>query len=472
MGYTFYNITSKKEYDIELPDCTITGNSAEYKIKDGKITKYSIMDGEIDESSGKNVDRIELTNYQLSFIDTIRKQDGNEDRLDENDLKLLDTSSLYENMNKIYSQANVYTIVGMDLKDHSAGLNLLDKNASSKQISVEIEKPSIWKRIGNFFKSIASWFKSLFSSSKEEANVKETEQVKEGLRKVFDNNVQIIPSSEHTVASGETGFKIAQNYEISLYRLKEANADIDWDKLKAGQKINIPESVKADKDIDASLSAVAQTAGVSENYIKEILMGIEGRKSKPDLKAYDDKVGKNSKGTLTIGFGHTGRVRGKILTPETTITKNEAYQLLAQDIIDAKLDAIEYFGDDFLNAPKSIQDAIVDIFFNKGVGGVTKEGSLTTKLKEDLKNKDYVSAAKHVIYKTPIRGLMKRNIYRVYIAVSDLSPEDRLKVLSDEEFLEYYQMVFKKFHDKPIEQKFMSDGLENANLGVCEDFFS
>ena len=89
MGYTFYNLTSKHEYNIDLPDCTIKGNTAEYRIKDGKITKYSIMDGEIDESSGKNVDRIELTNYQLSFIDMIRKQDGNKDRLDENDLKLL-----------------------------------------------------------------------------------------------------------------------------------------------------------------------------------------------------------------------------------------------------------------------------------------------------------------------------------------------------------------------------------------------
>lgn len=487
MGYTFYNITSKKEYDIELPDCTITGNSAEYKIKDGQITKYSIMDGEIDESSGENVDRIELTNYQLSFIDTIRKQDGNSDKLDKKDLELLNKESLYEKMDSIYSQTNVYKISNIDIDDNYAKLNLTDSNSSSKHISIEIEEPSFWEKICNFFKPIVNWFKSLFSSDdkpevpqeeKVEKNVEEKEEV--DLSKVF-KNVDILPGKTHVVKKGDTASDIALDYGVSLNRTRGANPELQLDSLQIGQKIKLPEKVIVNSNIQTNFSSVAETTGVSENYINDILIGVEGDKKEPLLRADYDRVKSDTddKGTITVGFGHTGRLRGKPLKLHDEITEQEAYQLLAQDIIDAKLDAIGYLGQDFLDAPKSIQDAIVDIFFNKGIKAFLSKTednkvntSPTAKIKEYLKNKDYVNVAKHVIYETPIDGLRKRNIYRLCMATKDLSQEDRLKVLCDKEVVEYCNTTIELFHGKSGEQRLMSKALENARNGICEGFFN
>ena len=72
MSYKLYDISLKQESSLELKNCTITGNSTAYIVKDGTITKYSIINGEIDNSTAKTVDRIELTNYQLALFDLLK----------------------------------------------------------------------------------------------------------------------------------------------------------------------------------------------------------------------------------------------------------------------------------------------------------------------------------------------------------------------------------------------------------------
>ena len=75
--------------------------------------------------------------------------------------------------------------------------------------------------------------------------------------------------------------------------------------------------------------------------------------------------------------------------------------------------------------------------------GVEKKGSLTNKLKEDLRNRDYESAAAHMIYKTSVKGLKKRNIYRVVHAWKDLKPAEQSKVR--ELCQDYFDSVYKQY---------------------------
>lgn len=94
MSYTFFDITTKRECSFDLKNCTITGNSSAFVTKDGKITKYKLIDGEIDKNSGEEVSRIELTNYQISFLNLLKGKDGNSNCLDKADLKDISPESI------------------------------------------------------------------------------------------------------------------------------------------------------------------------------------------------------------------------------------------------------------------------------------------------------------------------------------------------------------------------------------------
>ena len=273
-------------------------------------------------------------------------------------------------------------------------------------------------------------------------------------------------------------YKLANELGVSFYRLKEANPDVnlDW-VLEEGQTFVIPQRVIVKPGSVKNLSDIAKVTGVDENYIKDILFGIEGRHSEPDLQPYYDgyPTSISPNGTLTIGFGHTGRVNGVEMNSKNMhkikITKDEAYEILAEDIITAKLDAIEYFGKDFVKAPESIQNAIIDIVFNKGVPtGFEKEGSLTNNLRRDLSKKDYVSAAVDTQYLTSNKGLKKRNVYRFISSLQDLSKSKRRKAMR--EYESYYKNVLELFKNNKSEYAFLERAWNNAyEEGICYGFF-
>ena len=447
MTYSFYNITLKKESSLDLKNCTITGNSAMYKVEDGKIIKYDIVDGKVDKKSGAEVQRIELTNYQMAFFDLLKGKDGDSNRFDERDLKDISPESLQAEMNAIYKEKAVYNAVAAKAGNYNAELTIESSGSNDeKKIGIKFEKPGFFKRIWNgicgFFRGIGNFFSKLFGGNKEEEKSTPPKP---------KMNVNEEPEYEYTAKGGEKPYVMAQELGISLYRLKQANPEhnLDW-VLEEGQTITIPKKYTVKPGTTKSIEDIAKNICVSEEYIRDILFGIEGRHSKPDLTPYYDGVPnkRNPKGVLTIGFGHTGRVHGVEMNSKNMdkikITENEAYEILAQDILHAKLDAMEYYGEDFEKAPQSIQDAIVDIIFNKGLNGLEKKGSPTCKLKEDLKNKDYVSAAAHTIYATPVKGLKKRNIYRVALAMRDLSPKEQEKVR--EKCEQYFNNTHKMYH--------------------------
>ena len=442
MTYTLYDITLKKESALDLKNCIITGNSAAYEVKDGVITKYDIKDGKVDKSCGKEVSRIELTNYQITFLDLLKGRDGNSDRLDDRDLKNITPEALQNEINSIYKQKAFYKAVAADTGKYNAELTIRSNGSDSdKRIGVKFEKKGffkrVWNGICNFFKNIGRFFSNLLSG-------------KDDKTEKYNMNVDIKPEYKYVAKGGEKPYVLANDVGISMYRLKQANPEhnLDW-VMEKGQTIVVPETYTVKKGTIKNIGDIADNICVSEEYVKDILFDIEGRHSKPDLTPYYDGVPDEThpEGYLTIGFGHTGRVHGIEMNSKNMdkikITVNEAYEILAQDILNAKLDAIEYFGEDFHKAPQSIQDAIVDIFFNKGIMGVEKKGSLTNKLKEDLRNRDYESAAAHMIYKTSVKGLKKRNIYRVVHAWKDLKPAEQSKVR--ELCQDYFDSVYKQY---------------------------
>ncbi len=473
MSYQFFDLARKKTTSIELENCTITGNSSQYVVKDGEITKYSIINGKVDKSSGEVVSKIELTNYQMTFIDFLRKQDDNEAKLDTGDLKDLSPSVLEEEMNKLYKEKNVYEVLSSDASKYNADLELEDSNDNKRKISIQFEKPGFFKRVGMFFKNLFAKIKNFFAPKQKKEKTVSTE-----LDKIFSKDVEILPEEVYTAKGGEKPFQLSNKLGVSFYRLKASNPDVnlDW-VLEEGQTFVIPQRVKVKPGAAKNLSDIAKITGVGEDYIKDILFGIEGRHAEPDLKPYYDGVPtpKSPKGVLTIGFGHTGRVRGIEMNSKNMdkirITKDEAYEILAQDIITAKLDAIKYFGADFVKAPESIQNAIIDIVFNKGVPtGFEKEGSLTNNLKQNLADEDYVSAAVNTQYLTCNKGLKKRNVYRFISALQDLSKKDRKKAMA--QFEGYYDEVLSLFKNNESEYALLQKAWENASKGKCSGFFS
>ena len=87
------------------------------------------------------------------------------------------------------------------------------------------------------------------------------------------------------------------------------------------------------------MSSVAKYTGLSEDYIRDILVGIEGRNNWPLCKAEYDGIGdrNHSNGYLTIGFGHTSLSGKPEVYDGMKITEKQAYQILANDIVAASM---------------------------------------------------------------------------------------------------------------------------------------
>ena len=296
---------------------------------------------------------------------------------------------------------------------------------------------------------------------------------------VVGKNISYGRPVNYTVPKGTTqkGVKIANANGVSLYRLRIANPNVNFDyPVKGGTTIKIPGRYIITPGTVKSFDDVVKTTGIDKHYIKDILIGIEGRKQKPDLVCKSDNVRSKEypHGCPTIGFGHTGRVDGEIIVNgKTKITQAKAYELLAQDILDAKVDALVYMSKSlFNNAPASVQTGIIDVVFNKGVEAFDRAGSPTRFIKKDLEKKDYASAAAHTVLKTASRGLKKRNVYRVIMSTEDLSQAQRNKALKIAK--PHYINTLSQFPGQKFkgERAYMQRAWNNAQKnGKTYDFF-
>lgn len=298
------------------------------------------------------------------------------------------------------------------------------------------------------------------------------------LRTVFPSDKVIIkPAHEHTIEKDETFYSLAQKYHISQKRIENANPQVkDPTKLKLGQVVMIPESVNLDMSKIETFEDIVEAVGISREFINDFMEHIEVQNVKDILHTYYDNVedGKKGKGTPTNGYGHTGLVRGEKITDTTEITHEEAIQYLALDLFNCKIEAIAHLGQDFLDAPKSIQEGIVDNFFNKGweKGFVTVKNSPSNKIPEGLKLHDYLTTTENLIYKTDNLGLKKRMVYRIIHATKDLSVEDRRRVLDARR--DYFDEVVKQLNQKGYKKEceYLINAWNRAyQNGECNGYF-
>lgn len=214
------------------------------------------------------------------------------------------------------------------------------------------------------------------------------------------------------------------------------------DNLEVAKIISTFEGGRIDiKDVK-DLESVAKYTGMSESYIRDVLIGLEGKKSWPLCEAeYDGvKSGKFPKGCLTIAFGHTSLIGPPEVTEGMEISERQAFQILANDIIESEKIAKNKLKSLYDKAPKSIQDSIVDMVFNKGPKSINK--NLIANLKEGF----YASTALRTWYETPVVGLQKRNMYRFMAALEDLDQmqkQDAIKRFQSER-INQLKRVFKK----------------------------
>lgn len=198
------------------------------------------------------------------------------------------------------------------------------------------------------------------------------------------------------------------------------------------------------------IKSVAKYTGLSESYIKDVLVGIEGHNNWPLLTSKYDGVAdsKHPKGYLTIGFGHTSLTGEPEVVKNMQITEKQAYQILANDIINA----IKYTNNKLnklckdTKIPASIKDAIVDMVFNKGPKAINEN------LIANLNKGYYSAAAVRTWYDTPEVGLQKRNMYRFLAAIKDLDKQN--KTIAVKKFRSEHEnqllKVFKKDNDAKV----------------------
>lgn len=373
---------------------------------------------------------------------------------------------------------NLTELLSGNFNSVSTKVSKTKKNIKVKPKSVKkVPKQKIVKKTKQN-KSVKKSTHTLQSTPVEPVKRTVTSTLDGGKYWVSGKNISYGYPAEYTVPKGVTqkGIKIANANGVSLYRLKIANPDINFDNpVQGGTVLKIPGRYIINPGTVKSFDDVVKTTGIDKHYIKDILIGIEGRKQKPDLVCKSDKVRSKEypHGCPTIGFGHIGRVNGKIIVVnKTRITEAQAYELLAQDILDAKVDALVYMGKPLFNsAPESVQTGIIDVVFNKGVEAFDREGSPTRLIKKDLEKRDYASAAAHTILKTLNRGLKKRNVYRVIMSTEDLSKEQRNKALKIAR--PHYINTLSQFSGNKwkSERAFMQRAWINAQNGKTYDFF-
>ena len=284
--------------------------------------------------------------------------------------------------------------------------------------------------------------------------------LKAGVANITTNKGEVFRIDFETKAEGGTPAKlqprvnINRNFEVQKPVVQQPKKTVKKDNKKTSVKVSqktktqkastAPKSVKKSQTLavrnnkvqniiskfkggnisinDVSdMKTVAKYTGISERYIRNILVGIEGKNNWPLTKSEYDGVKDKThpRGYLTIGFGHTSLTGEPMVYDGMQITSKQAYQILANDIMTAKKYAKYFGGDEYYKAPASIKNAMIDLVFNKG------PGAINTSLKANLSKGYFHSAALRTWYNTPNVGLQKRNMYRFIEACKSLNTSNK-----------------------------------------------
>ena len=223
--------------------------------------------------------------------------------------------------------------------------------------------------------------------------------------------VEVSEPSVYVIKSGDSPAKIAKKHGISTRRLLAFNNMDEKSLIYPNDTLLIPESFTA-KNIE-SLEDVAKMSGISEDYLETLI----------DFEKFHNKIYKDRNGNETIGIGHLVKPDERSLYRGKTLSDEEVYTLLAQDILDIEADLKSVINAQaYKDMPAHLKESVFDLAFNKGIGAISDNEKLLTALNnEDYANavanltQDYsvVTNAKGQKVHKPAAGLSKRRIYNI-----------------------------------------------------------
>ena len=223
--------------------------------------------------------------------------------------------------------------------------------------------------------------------------------------------VETTPASVYVIKSGDSPARIAKEHGVSTRRLLALNDMDSKSVIYPNDTILIPESYSA-KNIE-TLKDVAKMSGISKDYLETLI----------EFEQLHNTIYKDRNGNETIGVGHLVKPEEKALYRGKTLSDEEVYTLLAQDILDIEADLKTVINKDaYDNMPAHLKESVFDLAFNKGIGAISDNEKLLSALnKEDYVNavanltQDYsvVTNAKGEKAHRPAAGLSKRRIYNI-----------------------------------------------------------
>ena len=227
-----------------------------------------------------------------------------------------------------------------------------------------------------------------------------------------------------------------------------------------------PEAESPTKDINVAVNElktkylpyiedISKRTGFSKSLIAQILY---------NEKFTQKATYKNENGGLwEVGFGHTTQAMSNTnFGKGFKISLQKAFAWFEQDLKDAK-NALRKIPElNFDSLPKSIQEGLIDVVFNRGIGKINPKNKKHydtnyNKFYAAIKEKDYATAAvrlrqePYLMRRKFVRGLMKRNVYRFLVAIKDLTPKEQLAAM--------------ELFDSPSEGSYYSKTLNNLNRG-------
>lgn len=223
--------------------------------------------------------------------------------------------------------------------------------------------------------------------------------------------VKTTPASMYVIKSGDSPARIAKEHGVSTRRLLALNDMDSKSVIYPNDTILIPESYEAINI--KNLKDIVKMSGISKEYLETLI----------EFEQLHNTIYKDRNGNETIGVGHLVKPEERALYRGRTLSDEEVYTLLAQDILDIEADLKTVINKDaYDNMPAHLKESVFDLAFNKGVGAISDN----EKLLSALNNEDYVNAvadltqdysvvtnAKGEKVHRPAAGLSKRRIYNI-----------------------------------------------------------
>ncbi|MDP2926090.1 MAG: LysM peptidoglycan-binding domain-containing protein [Nanoarchaeota archaeon] len=178
---------------------------------------------------------------------------------------------------------------------------------------------------------------------------------------------EIIKQGFYIIEDGDTLTGLAKELNIPYTRLRLGNYDINPNKLRTGQKIEIPNKAEI---------VIEKEPGINYKELYKTLIKHEDVRTKVYL---------DSKEIQTIGVGFNLRKEGakerieelgydygKVLRGEQEIKRLEAYNLMREDLAMAVLHAKDYMGGSWDGLHEDAKEILVDMAYNMGenLGGI------------------------------------------------------------------------------------------------------